>query len=204
MSDLTANRDDQLETPASDLTRRDRFSGVLVVLVTTVALAAGLLIRQRAASDVWSYVNQQAGIDASYPAGWLVDEQGNYTARIRDPRARPFKTQYMITIVPAGGQTSVRNVLDNLTLQRSNDLPAYRVLNVGEVASGGTTYTRMDFAYVESDPNPFIQRLPTVVQGLDVVILDGNRAIVVTFLSAQGEFEDNLPAFERFLATLRY
>jgi hypothetical protein len=133
-----------------------------------------------------------------------VDEGGNYVARIRDPKARPFKTQFVISSIPASGQTSVRNVLDSLTLQRSIDLSAYRVLSVEQATVDGVSQTRMTFAFVDADPNPFIQRLPVVVLGTDIVILDGNRALVITYMSDQESYDDNLPAFQRFLASLRY
>lgn len=189
---------------AAPLTRNDRFAEMLVVIITLAALGLGLLMRQSNTSQTWLYVSREAGIEAFYPAGWLVDEGGNYVARIRDPKARPFKTQFVISSIPASGQTSVRNVLDSLTLQRSIDLSAYRVLSVEEVTVDGISQTRMTFAYVDADPNPFIQRLPVVVIGTDTVILDGNRALVITYMSDQESYDDNLPAFQRFLASLQY
>lgn len=214
MSDVTWDWDDKpterLDQRAdhseasAPLTRNDRFAEALVVIITLTALAFGLLLRQSNSSQTWQYVSREAGIEALYPAGWLVDEGGNYVARIRDPKARPFKTQFVISSIPASGQTSVRNVLDSLTLQRSIDLSAYRVLSVEQIDVDGVSQTRMTFAYVDADPNPFIQRLPVVVIGTDTVILDGNRALVITYMSDQESYDDNLPAFQRFLASLRY
>lgn len=191
-------------SPPSDLTRNDRFAEVLVAILAVAALILGLSLRQQNMSQTWRYENREVGIEALYPAGWLVDEGGDYVVRIRDPYARPFKTQYQIRIVPAGGQTSIRNVLDSLTLQRSTDLAAYRVFSVDEVPVGGAMLTQMNFAFVDADPNPFIQRLPVVVRGMDVVIRDGDRAIVVTYMAADDAFEENRVAFEHFLASLRY
>ncbi|HEC21402.1 MAG TPA: hypothetical protein ENI95_00635 [Chloroflexi bacterium] len=195
------------EAPAnglSDLTRNDRFSAVLVILITLTALALGLIVRQQNLNQVWLYTNREAGIEALYPAAWLVDEKGDYVVRIFDPKARPFKTQFMVTIMPASGTTSVRNILDSLTLQRSVDLPAYRVLNVEERNIGGLALTQMDFAFVDADPNPFIQRLPVVVLGTDLVILDGDRAIIVTYMAEEDSYQANFPAFQRFFASLQY
>jgi hypothetical protein len=203
MSDYMVE-EELIQEPAPSLTKNDRFAAVLVIALAIGGVLLGLLIRQRDQGRTWLYVNQQAGIQASYPAGWLVDESGSYLVRIRDPRARPFKTQYQITIIPVGSQSTIRNILDSLTLQRSIDLSAYRVLSVDEVSRGGTNLTRMSFAFVDADPNPFIQRLPVVVLGTDTVILDGNRAIVVTYMAEQSSFQTNQPAFDRFLASLQY
>ncbi|MBN1311417.1 MAG: hypothetical protein JXB30_08360 [Anaerolineae bacterium] len=186
------------------LTQNDRFSAILAVVLTVAALGLGLLIKQRSSTDTWPYESRGAGISANYPVGWLVDERGNYVVRMRDPKARPFKTQYIITIVPMGGQTSTRNVLDGLTLQRSTDLPAYRVLSVQETNSGGVNLTVMNFAFVDADPNPFIQRLPVAVLGIDILIRDEDRAIIITYMSDKQVFEENRPSFDRFLSSLRY
>lgn len=204
MSNATWDWDEPLEESGSDLTRNDRISAILVVVVVLAGLALGLLIRQQNAGQTWVYTSREAGLEAAYPAGWLVDERGNYVMRVRDPKGRPFKTQYQIAVVPAGGQTSIRNVLDGLTIQRSSDLAAYRVLNVQNVTVSGATLTEMNFAFVDADPNPFIQRLPVVVLGKDIVIRDGDRAIVVTYMADETQYDANYPAFERFLASLRY
>lgn len=188
----------------SSVTQNDRFSAILVVLITATALTFGIIIKQSSSTDTWSYESRETGIAADYPAGWLADESGSYAVRVRDPKARPFKTQYQITVVPMGGQTSIRNILDGLTLQRSIDLSAYRVLSIEEVNTGGITLTRMNFAFVDADPNPFIQYLPIAVLGTDILILDGNRAIIVTYMSDKESFETNRPSFESFLSSLRY
>lgn len=198
-----------MQTDASDsdaffLTRNDWFSSALTLLLLVGGLAFGTLLRQQDQAQVWMLESREAGIEALYPAGWITDSGDNYVVRITDPRSRPFKTHYVITVRPFGAQSSVRNLLDDLTIQRADDLAAYRVLSIGEVSIAGVLLTRMDFTYVDADPNPFVQRVPVVVQGRDIVILDGNRAIIATFLSEQERFEGNLPAFETFLLSLRY
>src|SRR5688572_24797401 len=188
----------------TEITKNDRFSFVLVIVTVVIMVALGLLIKQQSAAGTWSFSDTESGIEAQYPVGWLVEEGSTYVARIRDPKSRPFKTQFVLTVVPAGGQTAIRNVLDSLTLQRSVDLPAYRVLNVEELDQGGFTVTQMNFVYVETDANPFIERLPVVIRGIDRVILDGNRAIIASYMADEATFESQLIVFERFVASLRY
>lgn len=204
MSEDIRSREQEPSDIESGITRNDRFSAILVVMITAAALGLGLIIKQSSSTDTWPYESRETGIAANYPAGWLADESGNYAVRVRDPKARPFKTQYVITVVPMGGQTSIRNVLDGLTLQRSIDLPAYRVLDIEEIKTGGITLTQMNFAFVDADPSPFIQRLPIAVLGTDILILDGNRTIIVTYMSDKETFEANRPSFERFFSSLRY
>lgn len=182
------------------LSRNDRFSAVLVVVMVATAMALGVALRGRALLQTYPYADREAGIEVRYPTGWLLDTSGNYVMRVWDPAARPFKTEFTIRVVPVSGQTSVRNVLDSLSLQRSSELPAYRVLSVEEERN----ITRMTFAYVETDPSPFVQRLSVVVRGMDVVVLDGDRAIIVTFVTNAERLEAERPAFERFFASLTY
>jgi len=204
VTEITAISDTTVVQRQADVTRNDRFSAILVVLVSIGAFGIGLFLRQQASGQTWLYTNPEAGIEARYPAGWLSDESGTYLARLRDPKARPFKTQFVLSVFPAGGQTSIRNIVDTVTLQRSVTLPAYRVLNINRIGSGDQAVTQMDFVFVDEDPNPFIERLPVVVRGTDRIVLDGNRAIVATFLSEQSSYTDNLPLFDRFMASLRY
>src|SRR5690606_25656560 len=119
MTDITWAWDEQLEDVQSGLTRNDRLSAILVVLLTLAAVALGIVLRQRARGEEWTYISVAAGVDATCPAGWLIDEGEDYVVRMRDAKARPFKPQYQISTVPAGGGTSIRNVLDGLTIQRS-------------------------------------------------------------------------------------
>lgn len=194
--------DDEADSPV--YLKNDRYGVILVIILVLGSVLSGLFLRSRSSNQVWSFISREAGIESTYPAGWLTDEQGDFVVRISDPRAIPYKTQYILRTLPFGPQSSVRNVLDSLTIQRSNDLSAYRVLNIEEVAVEGLLLTQMDFAFVDADPNPFIQRIPVVVQGRDIVIVDNDRAIIVTFMSDQDEFLDNLPRFEQFFSTLRY
>jgi len=188
----------------ADSTRNDRFSSFLVIAITVASIGLGSGILQSSRNQTWPYENRESGIEGRYPAQWLVDERGDYIAQIRDPRARPFKTEYVLRSIPLSEDSTIRNVLDNLTLQRSTTLPGYRVLDISERNLGDKRITEMYFVSVSTDTNPYVERLPIVVLGLDRVIQDGNRAIVVTFLSDQESFDSNLPEFDQFMASLRF
>ncbi|NDJ53237.1 MAG: hypothetical protein GYB68_09160 [Chloroflexi bacterium] len=188
----------------SHVTKSDRFASISVIVVVIGFMSVGLLLRARDSSSTWLYSNRQAGIEARYPAEWLVDEQGDYVARMRDPVARPFKTQVLIDTVPAADNTSVRNILDSLTLQRSAELSAYRVLAVRDSTLAGVLVTEMDFAFVDTDPDPFVQRVPVVVEGLDIVIIDNTRVIVLTYMADTETFEDEFDTFLDIFASLSY
>lgn len=198
-------RDEWNERPrniaALTVSRYDRYASILIVAVTVVMLLLGLALRRSQVNSSVPFVDRAAGIQTRYPAGWLLDTEGDYVMRVRDPAARPFKTMYAINVLPASPETSVRNVLDTLSLQRSSELAAYRVLSMqdapGQVA-------RMDFAFVDTDPNPFLQRLPVPILGTDFVILESNRAVVITLMASEDLYTRELPRFQRFFAALSF
>lgn len=194
-------RDEERTAGATGILRNDRYGSLLSVVVAVGALTLGLLIRQSELSSTVPFSDRTAGVQTRYPTGWLLDTEGNYVMQVQDPAARPFKTAYRIQVVPASPQTSIRNVLDNQTLQRSSELAAYRVLSIQEVSEN---VTRMDFAFVDTDPNPFLQRLPVVVLGTDLVLLERDRAVIVTFMAAEDNYTRELPRFQRFFASLNF
>jgi hypothetical protein len=184
--------------------RTDRYGEILALVLAVAGIAFGLFQQQQRQSTTWLYESRQAGLSVRYPAGWIVEEGRTSIVRMRDPKSRPYKTQYSITAIPTGSQSSARNILDSITLQRSKDLSAYRVLNIEPVTVNGNIMTEVEFAFVESDPNPFLQRLPVVVRGVDIVVLAGNRAIIVSFMSDSNTYERNRVRFDRFVESLRY
>lgn len=184
--------------------KTDRYAEILVLVVMLFAILGGLAIKQQSQSITWLFESRQAGISVRYPAGWLVQEGGGHIVTVRDPKARPFKTQFIISSIPTSPQTTTRNILDGVTLQRSNDLAAYRVLSIASTTLNGSNVAQVEFAYVDADPNPFIQRLPIVVRGVDLVLITSSRAIVVTFMSDSTTFEADRDQFQRFVASLRY
>jgi hypothetical protein len=184
--------------------RNDRFSIAGTLLLAISLLALGLLFREQSLNSTWLYENREQGMSATYPAGWLVEEGDKYVVRIWDPRARPFKTQFTVALMPASASTTIRNVLDALTLQRSEDFAAYRIIDISHPQINGLDVAAMEFVYVVAEPDPFFQNVPVVVRGRDITIADAGRIIVVTYIADQRLFETNLPAFQHFLESLRY
>ena len=62
----------------------------------------------------------------------------------------------------------------------------------------------MNYAFVQAESNPFLNAVPIVVQGRDVVVIRGNQAIVITYHEERSRFEENEFLFENFLDTLDF
>ncbi len=185
--------------------RTGRWANWLALGATLAALFAGLLVRDGVLSEAVYYEDPSAGIAALRPAEWLVDREGDYVFRLRDPAGRPFKTTLQVAVMTIGPDAAGRNVLDALTLQRSARLSGYRVLSIHDegITTGGAV-AEMRYAYVESEPAPFLETLPVVVVGVDVVFFKSNQAIIASYIARADEFDRYYFHFERFLRSLRF
>lgn len=187
------------------LTRTQRWAGYLAILTAVVGLSAGFLIKDLILSSATVYRDLAAGILAQYPTNWLLDTEGDYVFRVRDPTAPTFRTTLQVAVEPIGADATARNVLDNLTLARAQTLAAYRVLSTVETTlPEGEAATRLDYVYVETEANPFLESLPVVVRGVDVVTIKGGQAIIVTFRADRDVFDAEVGRLSQFLAALEF
>lgn len=188
-----------------ELTFRQRWSHYLAVIFSAVGLVIGLNLRDATLNATTLYVNSQAGIRAAYPANWLIDESGSYVFRVRDVARAGFNTAIQVATRPVSPVTSTRNVLDDLNLNRAQTLAAYEVLaEEGFTLPDEVAATAMSYTFVETQDNPFLQGLPVVVQGLDILTLRGGQALIITFLADAADFEQLRPTFEQFIRNLEF
>lgn len=188
-----------------DLTQRQRWGHYLVIAFAVVAIMVGMNLRASALNATVLYADAAAGIRAFHPRGWLVDRGGDYVFRVRDMARIGFKTTITVRVVPVTVSTSARNILDSLILSRQRTLAAFSVLaREPFLVREGLIADSMTYTFVSRDEDPFLQGLPTVVEGIDVLIVQGGQAIVVSFLSDADEFNELLPVFQRFLNDLSF
>ena len=189
-----------------ELTQRQRWSHYFVFIYALIAIFIGFNLRSATLDATTPYINSQVGIRAFYPQHWLIDTSGKYVFRVRDLSQAGFKTTIQVDVQPVTINTSARNLLDTLTLNRSQTFSAYRVRSQRDdyKLPNGQTATAMRYVYVVGDDNPFLQTIPSVVEGLDILTIRRGQAIIITFLSDSQTFDDNLPIFERFLDDLEF
>jgi hypothetical protein len=188
------------------ITQRQRWSHYFVFIYALIAVFIGFNLRSTTLDATIPYVNTQVGIRALYPQHWLIDTSGDYVFRVRDLSQSGFKTTLQVAVQPVTINTSARNLLDSLTLSRSQTFSGYKVLSQQDnyKLPAGQNATAMSYVYVVGDDNPFLKTIPSVVQGLDILTIRRGQAIIVTFLSNAQTFDDDLPTFERFLDDLEF
>ncbi len=182
-----------------------RWSHYFVMIFGIAGFLIGINLRDSALSATSLYVNTQAGISAQYPQNWLIDEAGDYIFRVRNASNVGYATTIQVATRPVSASTSPRSILDSLSLNRAQTLAEYNVLaETDYLLPDDIPATSMLYAFAISSPNPFLQSVPVVVQGQDILTIQRGQAIIITFLSEANTYEQNLPIFNQFITTLGF
>lgn len=188
-----------------ELSWQQRWSHIITIGVAILALLYGLNLRSSILGATRIYTNVEAGIEARYPQNWLLDEDGDYVFRVRDMTRAGFKTTLQIQTRPIGRQGTARNVFDTLNINRPQTLSTYNVLSIEDtILPDESEGVRMTYSFVDTDPNPFLQTVPSVVIGEDLLTIRGGQAIIITFLADVRTYEDDQSFFNQFLANLQF
>lgn len=186
------------------LTFAQRWNTYLSLALAGVVLFLGLAMRDSALNATVTLEDLEAGVRAQVPSGWLIDRStGDYVFRAIDPNALPFKTLLQVSILPVGPDATPANVLHQIEINRPLTLPGYQVIARQNVTlRDGSDAIRLTYAYFESEQNPALETLPVVVEGVDIVVLRGAQAVIVSYREERSRFEENLYRFESMLNTL--
>lgn len=186
--------------------RRDRWADWAVIGVLVVALLLGAAVMALAQGQASAYTNPDAGLAVSYPQGWLLRPAEGLAFQAVDPQAGEFKTTYQVQVAPivAGEPTTstLTLLLNNLSLSRAQQQTAYRLFDIAEGRPlAGRPSMEASYAYVVKGGDLFSQRLPVVVLGLDIAVLQGDRAVIFSLLAGKDAFAAAERDFRRFVAT---
>lgn len=184
-------------------TRAQRISALLVILTLAAALLLGWALKAIVEDRTSSF--DDGTIAFAYPAAWVVDQDLDGNAMVRDPgstskvfnsRAVVYHGQLPDTGLPGG--SPLADAATAWTLKRSTALELFRNLATQEAGIvAGQPALRIDYVYV-ADPATELGRpgIPVVVRGSDFVLLTGDE---LTVIAGQSSMED-WAAFELRLA----
>jgi hypothetical protein len=178
----------------------DRFAEITVVVLTVIALLAGWFYKSSVENRSVSFnVN---GISGQAPTGWLQAQlQGDEVLHITDISSGDFGTTYIVRKFPITADSQVASLL---TLERGQQLTAFRVLDQQRITVDGREAYEISYVFVESNPNLTHAQLPMVVRGADIIFINGDRAAVVTYWAGEGNFELDRSRFLLFLKSLKF
>jgi hypothetical protein len=196
----------EISNIANELTPRQAWGHNLVVMLSVLMFFVGVNLRDSTLNATRSYTNLEAGIRAEYPQNWLIDTSGDYVFRVRDVSQIGYPTTIQISVRPVGADTPPRYLFDALTLNRSQTLASYNVLASGLsfILPDETEANAMTYYFVASGNNPFLQSVPIVVRGIDILTIRRGQAIIITFLSESNSYDQNYAVFQRFISSLEF
>jgi hypothetical protein len=188
--------------------RRDRWAEWAVVALVAVALVLGLALREAVRSRTVPFAFPEAPVSGRCPANWVRETGDDPLLRARDPLGGEFRTTIELRSRPLAAGAEPAIVLDALALERAGQVAAYRMLGTDQVLLGGqnatrrTLATRRTFTCVHVDSDPYVDRLPVVVRGVDLALREGDRVVVVTLLADADRFDANYRYLRRFIQAL--
>lgn len=189
----------------NELSFAQRWSHYLTLTISALGIIYALNLQNQTLNAVVPYTNVQAGISAFYPADWLLDTRGEYVFRVRDMSQPEFNTTIQVSVRPVSEDTTERNVLDSLSLNRSQTLTDYTILTTEDFNLPDETIGRsMRYVYVFRDPSPFLESIPVVVSGIDILTIQRGQAIIISFRADADNFDSQFSLFESFLNTLNF
>jgi hypothetical protein len=182
--------------------RRDRWADWAVIVLVAVALVLGLALREAVRSRTVPFAFPEAPVSGRCPANWVRETGDDPLLRARDPLGGEFRTTIELRSRPLAAGAEPAIVLDALALERAGQVAAYRMLGTDQVLLGGQNATRRTFTYVHVDSDPYVDRLPVVVRGVDLALREGDRVVVVTLLADADRFDANYRYLRRFIQAL--
>lgn len=192
-------------SPAIQMLPRQRWSIAFAYLLIILGLALGVNQRDSTLNLASEYSNLEAGISAKYPARWLLEESGAYIFRVRDMAHRGFNTVIEVSAAPVGSDTSERNILDQLTLQRAQVLTDYAVLAYDEFRlADDSPAISMSYSFVSRDSNPFLEGVSSIVYGLDILTIRRGQALIIAFRADADIYLRELETLRWFVQNLDF
>ncbi len=194
-------------TTLQAIRRRDRWADWAVIVLVAVALVLGLVLREATLFRTVPFTTKM-DLAGRYPAEWVREIGDDPLLCVRDARGGEFDTVLELRSRPLAVEAEPALALNALALERAGQVLAYRTLDTDQVLIGDKTATRRTFTYVHDDRNPYVDRLPVVVRGVDLALRDDGRGdgrvIVVTFLADAKDFDDHYRYFCDFAESLEF
>jgi hypothetical protein len=191
-------------SPQSLRARRDRWSDWAVIAVLVVALLLGWAVMVAARGQRTTLVQAELGLTVEYPRDWLIQSGQELVFRAVDSQSGAWPTAYEVRLMPieAGAPLTptLTMVLNNASLTRARQSTAYQLLDLvpGKEIDGQPTM-EASYVLVAQADDPYLQRMPAVMLGLDVALAREGQAAVFSLVAPEDSFESAERAFRDFV-----
>ncbi|HEY0444495.1 MAG TPA: serine protease, partial [Candidatus Limnocylindrales bacterium] len=162
---------------------------VAVILVTVLAVGAGLIVLNRTADQ--SRRVDRSGINVDVPAAWIVTEPaGDVILSAYDPHDHDLR--YTVAGVTAAGRTP-QDVAQARIASRRALIPGLAVVEDGAGAIGDVVTHRLRYTFA-----PPSGGAATLIEAREDYVADANRVLIVGLEAPRGAFSAAQSAFESF------
>jgi hypothetical protein len=183
--------------PDADATVGDRQANWAVIAVFAILALIGLVGWNSVINGTTSFALD--GIQGAYPAAYTTATGDDELLRVSD--ALGGSSSFVIRAIPLASGQDAKSVATQLAGERGTDSSFYRVTESEEQQVSNTTALRQRFAFV--DTGALVGATPQVVEGINYIIVHGDRTVVVTLTASSAEINQAEPLFERFVQSLK-
>ena len=182
--------------PAASGTQRfrvnhhDRASLILTLVVTAIALIAGLVLRGAIESYTKGYKTPQ-GVLIEYPDTWQLNTtDASGVVRAKDSAAQNFATTLELRVVSVDSAAKDNEALsyaaNQVALNRGQEQSNFKVfdLTAGQTIKGLPAATS-SFVFVSDTSSALQEGLPVVVLGDDTLVRKGGTVYIFSALSTE-------------------
>ena len=191
--------------PAFRINRNDRLSTIATIVLTAIALIAGLLLRNGVESRTRAY-QDPSGVVLHYPDHWRLNtaEAAQGVVSVRDINAQDFPTtlELRTVIVEPSAQDidALALAASQVALNRGRSLTAFRMFDiVPEQTFKELPGATASFVFVSDAGSVVQESLPAVVLGDEILVRKGSTVYVFSLLSTEGNRSLGLAALRAFV-----
>jgi len=139
-----------------------------------------------------------------YARGWLLKSDDRLAFQALSPDSGRFKTTHQVRIWPVAASSDVTPalmlVLNDASLSRAQEGTAFRLFDIDPGKDiDGQPSMEATYVYVVESTDLFSQRMPIVVEGLDIAVMRGDQVYVFSLLAEEPVFKDAQKPFRRFV-----
>jgi RsiW-degrading membrane proteinase PrsW (M82 family) len=183
----------EVDAKVGDMQSNRATVGMFAVLIIVGIIASAVVTGGMTTFDV-------SGFKGDYPAHFGLATREGEVLRVADTLGTGAEFAIQTLDLEAGEDAN--KVASRLAVLRGTDFQAYKVLEFADTTVSGKPALAQRFAYV--DMRTLVKALPVVVEGKDYIVIDGNRAVVITMLTTPDDLPDVEPQFRQFVDRLTF
>lgn len=198
------NQTEVTRIPWETSLRYDAF--VIGLYVLTLIAGWGLKSWVEAKTNI--FTDLDANLSLSYPELWAPKIEKGTLLSIRDLQSEgTFKVMFSAAVkeLEPTDIKPVQELVKPFTEDRGQELTTYRILEINDTEVDKLNAVRILYAYVEDPITSSLQTyLPTVVKGVDILVIHGSNLYVFTFASPATTFSQKTETLDAILNSVDF